>query len=533
MEARLWPCALALSLLAAGCGGRSGGEDGAGTLRLGNAAEPNTLDPQRMMDFSPIFIARGLFECLVLLDDATLCPLPGAAERWEISEDGLVYRFFLRPDGRWSNGEPVVAEDFVQAARRILSPRLASPTVDLYFPLKNAQAHYEGRVPWDEVGIRARDRMTLEISLERPTPYFLALLAHPAWSPIPRPCIEAHGGWERWDSDWTRPGNLVSNGPYRLEEWRVGDRIAIGKNPFHRSAGDGGPERVIFFPIVDQQTEQNAFDCGELDATATVPAELLDELRGRADGTLQETESLGCFYYLCNCSRPPLDNGHLRRALALAIDREELCRLIHRDVRFAAGNLVPAGTGGYRYGGRETLGRDPRMAREELAAAGFPGGAGLPPMTLTFNHSSLHRLVAQAVQEMWRRELGIAVELRCEDWKAFLHSRRVGNFAIARGGWVGDFNDPLTFLGLFVGDSPNNFVRWRDEAYDGEMRAAEEEEDRGERLRHLESAEDRLLREMPIIPLYFETHKRRVAERVRGWRPNLLDYHLYQNVRLR
>jgi oligopeptide transport system substrate-binding protein len=404
--------------------------------------------------------------------------------------------------------------------------------VDLYFPVKNARAHYEGQVPWEAVGIRALGKSLLEIVLERPTPYFLSLLAHPAWSPLPCPCVEAHGGWERWDSGWTRPGNLVSNGPYRLEEWRVGDRIVIGRNPHHRCAGDGAPEKVIFFPIVDQRTEQNAFECGELDATATVPADLLDELRNRPGGDLQETESLGCFYLLCNCSLPPLDNASLRRALALAINREELCRLIHRDVRFAAGNLVPRGTGGYAYGGAGTVGWDPELARKELAAAGFPKGTGLPPLTLTFNHSSLHRLVAQAVQEMWRKELGIGVELRCEDWKTFLHTRRVGNFAIARGGWVGDFNDPLTFLGLFCGNAPNNFTRWRDAAYDGEMRAAEEAADRKERLYHLAAAEERLLQELPIIPLYFETHKRRVAARVQGWRANLLDYHLYRNVRL-
>jgi oligopeptide transport system substrate-binding protein len=484
-----------------------------------------------MIDFSPIFVARGLFEGLVILDENTLEPLPGVADRWEISPNGLVYRFHLRADGRWSNGQTVVAEDFVQAAQRILSPGLASPTVDLYYGVANARAFYEGHVPWEKVGIRALSDDFLEITLERPMPYFFSLLAHPAWSPILRSCIEACGGWERWDNDWARPGKLVSNGPYRLVEWRIGDRVVMEKNPFYRNGMEAGPERVVFFPIANQQTEQNAFVGGELDVTSTVPADILDALRDKPESGLQETEALGSFYYLCNCTRPPLDNIHVRRALALAIDRKKLCQLLHRDGRFVAGHLVPRGTGGYVYDGKEVL-WDPKMARQELAIAGYPNGVGLPPMGITFNTSGQHRLIAQAVQEMWRDVLGIAVELNCEDWKSFLFTRRSGNFFIARGGWMGDYNDPTTFLGLFCGDAPNNFSRWQDGNFDQSMLAAEMARDGEERLGHIAAAEECLIGAMPIIPLYFETHKHRVARRVHGWQPNLLDYHLYQNVRL-
>jgi oligopeptide transport system substrate-binding protein len=246
---------------------------------------------------------------------------------------------------------------------------------------------------------------------------------------------------------------------------------------------------------------------------------------------LQEITGLRSFYYILNCKHPPLDDGRVRRALALAIDRGTLCQLIHCDPHFAAGNLVPPGTGGYSFG-EKSVAHNPMEARKLLAEAGYEDGKNFPPVTLTFNTSPVGRLIAQAIQEMWRRELGVEIALRNEEWKAFLLTRRAGTYDIGRGGWVGDFNDPVTFLELFQSAATNNFTRWESAVYDGLLARAAVTIDRRERLSILREAEEILLKDLPILPLYFEPYRRLVAPRVKGWIPNLLDYHLYQNVQI-
>jgi oligopeptide transport system substrate-binding protein len=485
------------------------------------------LDPQLAGDLQQIAIARALFEGLVLLDESTLEPIPGAAESWELSEDGRTYTFHLRPDGRWSDGSPLTASDFAYGARRILTAELASPTAELLFPLIGAKDFYDKRADWDSVGVAVPDPLTLLLVLERPTPYFLPLLAHPAWSPIQKKCVEANGAMALRDSPWTRPGRLVSNGPYCLREWRVGDRVTVEKNPLHRSGG--GPGTVVFFPIGDGDTEQNAFENGEIDITNTIPPNRIGQLRREDRETVREAESLGVFYYLFRCDRPPLDDVHLRRALAAAVDRRQLCRLLDRPERFAAENLVPPGCGAYDYGGKGQI-HNPEFARKELARSAFAKD-GKKTLTLTTNPGPQQRLIGQAIQEMWRRELAIEVELRCEEWKSFLLTRRSGDFQIARGGWCGDFDDPTTFLGLFQSGSENNFTHWSSTEYDSALAAAEREPEK--RKRHLRRAEGILLKGAPVVTLYFETGKHRVSRRVGGWQSNLLDYHLYQNLFLR
>jgi oligopeptide transport system substrate-binding protein len=499
-------------------------------LHIGNGAEPPTLDPHLTCEFSGIFVLRGLFEGLVTLDEQTLEVREGVAVSWEVSPDGTTYRFELRPNALWSDGTPVIADHFVAGVRRILNPALASPCADLIFPVKNARAFFQGKVPWADVGIRAIDDRHLEIILERPTPYFLSLLVHPAWSPILPENLQKFDAGNRRDTSWARPGNLCGNGPYVLKEWHVGDRIVIEKNPNHHAAKSTTIARVVFYPL-EKDTELAAFQSGQIDISSSVPMEFIDACRIKHPEWLQEITGLRSFYYILNCKHPPLDDRRVRRALALAIDREILCQLIHCDPRFAAKNLVPPGTGGYFFEGK-SVGYNPTKARRLLAAAGYENGEGFPPITLTFNTSPIGRLIAQAVQEMWRRELGIKIALRNEEWKAFLLTRRAGTYDIGRGGWVGDFNDPVTFLELFQSDATNNFTRWENAAYDNLLARAATPVTQKERFSILHEAEEILLKDLPILPLYFEPYRRLVAPRVEGWIPNLLDYHLYQNVRL-
>ncbi|MDR1435964.1 MAG: peptide ABC transporter substrate-binding protein [Puniceicoccales bacterium] len=496
-----------------------------GTLRIGNVTEPQTLDPHLMVDLQQFNIGRALFEGLVTLDCGTLEPIPAVAESWEISPDGLTYTFHLRPNCRWSDGSPIVAEDFVYSIRRALSPDFAAPMAELLFPILGSKEFYGGTAPWESVAVAATDDATLSITLCRPTPYFLSLLTNPVWSPVQRRCLERDGAATGRNSNWTRPGSMVSNGPYELAEWRVGDCVLLRKNNSHREVSEWSPDAVAFYPIGDCATEQNAFENGEIDITATIPPD-----RTSIDSsTVSEVESLGVFYYILRCDVPPLNNRHLRLALSLAIDRGKLCQLIGRDPRFAAGNLVPPGCGdshNYEF----AHGYDPERARRELSLAAV--GKNSHPISIAVNGTANHKLIAQAIQEMWLKELGISIDLRCEEWKSFLITRRSGNFTVARGGWIGDYNDPTTFLNLFHSAGTNNFCRWTNGEYDRELDAAERELDGAKRNSHLHRAEEILLGEAPIIPLYFETNRHRISNRVSQWKANLLDYHLWQKMQL-
>ncbi|MDR1456919.1 MAG: peptide ABC transporter substrate-binding protein [Puniceicoccales bacterium] len=500
------------------------------TLRIGNGAEPPTLDPHLTCEFAGIFILRGLFEGLVTLDDQTLEVCEGMATSWNISPDGTIYNFELRANALWSDGTPVVAEHFIAGVRRILNPALVAPCADLIFPVKNARAFYQGKVPWGEVGIRAIDDRHLEIVLERATPYFLSQLVHPAWSPVLPENLQKFDAMHRRDTPWARPGNLCSNGAYSLKEWRVGDRIVLEKNLTHHRAKLNAVDQVIFYPL-GKDTELAAFQSGQIDVSSSIPMEFIDTCCAKHPEWLQEITGLRSFYYILNCKHSPLDDRRVRRALALAIDRGVLCQLIHCDPHFAAGNLVPPGTGGYSFAGKP-IAHNPEKARELLAEAGYENGKNFPLITLTFNTSPIGRLVAQAIQEMWRRELGVEIALRNEEWKAFLLTRRTGTYDIGRGGWVGDFNDPITFLELFQSGAANNFTRWENAAYDDLLARAAVTVNPDERLSVLRQAEETLLEDLPILPLYFEPYRRLVAPNVHGWGPNLLDYHLYQNIRI-
>lgn len=522
--------ALLMVLLLMGCS-RNSSADRSSTLHIGNAVEPPTLDPHLMVDIQAINVSRGLFEGLVLLNPQTLEVIPGTAERWEVSNDGLQYDFYLRKDARWTNGQHVRAQDFADGIRRALNVEMGSPTVNLIFPVKNARAYYERKANFDEIGIQVIDNQQLRIRLERPTPYFIYLLTHPVWSPILRENLNQFNAFDRRDSPWARPGNLITNGPFYLDSWRPGDRIEIRRNAFYWNNKDTSISAVIFFPLTDQNTEQNAFQTGEIDITTTVPADRLAFYRQQNPSPLHENASLGCFYYILNCQQGPLQNVRVRRALAASVDRQSLCKILQRNENFAANHLVPNGTGGYEFSSKGIT-FDPRQAQQWLSEAGYPEGDGFPVLTLVFNSSDQHRLIAQAIQEMWKQYLGIRVQLRSEDWKTFLITRRSGNYDIGRGGWIGDFNDPLTFLELFESNAIHNFPRWRNARYDAELQAANDAQNSHLRLLHLGKAEEILLQEVPIIPLYFETNKYLVSPRVKGWQDNILNYQLYQRLKL-
>lgn len=504
-----------------------------GILLRGNAAEPQTLDPQFATGIPEANILLALYEGLVTPEPQTLQPMPGVAERWEVSADKLTYTFHLRPQARWSNGEPLGAEDFAFAYRRALDPALGAQNAQMLYVLKNAAAYHSGALgDFAEVGVRAIDAHTLELTLAEPTPYFLDLLQHMSWYPLYRPLLERHNAVSTRNSRWNRPGELVSNGPFVLEGWNVAEHLSVRKNPHYHSADAVALSGVDFFPIADLGTEERAFRAGQLHVTNGLPLAKARRYLAQGSPELYNEPFLGSYYYVINASRPPLDDPRVRQALSLVIDRESLASHVLGGGQTPAASLVPTGTIGHQSGARIGEADTPTQAdiaraQELLAQAGFPQGRGFPPITLLYNTSENHRLVAEAVQRMWLEHLGVNIALINQDWKVYLDSRQNGHYDIARGGWIGDFNDPTTFLDLFQSTSGVNWSGWGNTQYDALLAAAATEQDAAARAALLREAEQLLLEQAPVLPLYFYVSNYLRSPQLKGWHSNLLDLHPY------
>lgn len=471
-------------------------------LHLGNLSEPKDLDPHLVTGVTEHNVLSALFEGLIAEGPRDLRPAPGVAQRWDITPDGRTYRFHLRPDARWSNGDAVTADDFVFSYRRMLSPRLGAPYAYMLFCIHNAEAYHRGRIQdFDRVGVRALDPHTLELTLGHPVPYFLALLTHFAWYPVHPPTLAAFEAVHTIGTRWTRPGNLVGNGPFVLESWEPGRRIVVARSPTYWDRDRVRLRHIHFHAIGDHQIEERAFRAGQLHVTGTVPIDRIDHYRRNEPHLLRLDPYLGTYYYLLNVNRPPLDDVRVRRALAMTVQREAIVERITRAGETPAYHFTPPDTAGYTPSAR--LSGDAQTARALLAAAGFPGGRGFPRLQLLYNTSDAHARIAQAVQQMWASDLGIAVELVNMEWKVYLSETQSGNFDIARAGWIGDYLDPNTFLDLWVTGGGNNRSGWSHPEYDRLIRAAAQAADRQTRFELFSQAEALLVEECPVIPVYF------------------------------
>ncbi|MEY2881810.1 MAG: Periplasmic oligopeptide-binding protein precursor [Verrucomicrobiota bacterium] len=501
------------------------------TLLVGNQNEPATLDPHLIDAFTDMNIAVALFEGLTVLDEATAQPLPAAAERWEISADGLVYTFHLRRDGRWSNGDALTARDFAFSLQRILSPKLASPYAYVVWPLKNAEAYHAGKLAdFARVGVHVVDDLTLRLTLERPTPYLPALAALAAWMPVHRATIEKFGAPDARDTAWTRPANLVGNGPFTLAEWKPNARIAVAKNPRHRDAARNRLERVEFFPVEKSDTEELSFRAGQLHVTYALPAAKIATYRAQSPERLRVEPLLNTYYVNFNVTKPPLDRADVRRALALAIDREALVRTVYAGAAQPTRVLTAPDHSGYAPPARPT--HDFAAARALLAAAGFPGGAGLPPLSIqTLNDDKLPR-VAEVLQTMWQRELGVRVGIEPFEQKTWIQNQQSLAHTIALMGWTADYADPITFLDIFRTGGGNNWTGWGDQAYDALLATAANTADPAARFQVLQRAETLLLDVAPIAPFALASRAYLIHPAVKGWGPAPLGFHRYQLVEL-
>ena len=498
-------------------------------LHRGLSADLSGLDPHLITQLPEINVASTLFEGLVDEDPVDLHPIPGVAERWDVSADKLVYTFHLRANARWSNGEPVTAQDFAQSIRRMLTASLGADYARMFFVLDHAEGYYKGTLTdFSRVGVATPDALTLRLTLEHPAPYFLSFLSHPAWYPVWLPALEKSGSPYERGGQWTSPGNLVGNGPFVLKEWKRGEVIVVEKSPTYWDAASVRLHAIHFHPAEDREGEERAFRAGQLHITEALPVSKVDTYRKNQPGVLQIGEFLDTYFYRLNTTRPGLDNVKVRQALALAIDRSALVENITRGGQQPAHSFTPPGVGGYVP--PDLLHRDVAEARRLLAEAGYPGGRGLPPVEIMINSSGNHRAIAEAIQEMWRRDLGVDARVNNMEQSTLLANRRTLDYTVMRGEWSADYLDPKTFLDVFRSDSNNNHTGWKNAEYDRLLAAADRTAGAADRWQLMQEAEAVLLREMPIIPIYYYTSVRLVSPDVHGWHPTLLDRHPYKNV---
>lgn len=516
---RLLVLLLAAALLT-GCGRRetpvaTGNQ--AGVLYRGNASEPESLDPYLVRGAVEWTIVGGLFEGLVVPDMATLEPRPGAAERWEISADGRRYTFFLRADAKWSDGSPVTAGDFEYGARRLLAPRLgASHAENNLFFVRGARDYQAGRsADFGTVGVKARGERTVEMELARPTPFFLSALY--LFFPVPRAAVEKHAAMDERVNNWIRPGNLVGNGPFRLKAWRQNQGVVLERNPAYWDAARVRLREIHFLPIENAGAEENMFRAGQLHLTSGVPMSKIEVYQREQPEALKIVDDRGVYFYSLNVAKPPFGDARVRRALALSLDRETLTRQVLKGGKVPAWSFTPPGTGGYT--ARARLGFDPERARAQLRDAGFPGGQGLPAIELLVDAREQHRVIAEAVQQMWRRELGIEVTLRNEETQVLNASKRSMDFQMVRGSWnATTYQDPFYFLGAWQTTGLYNEARWSSAEFD-RLIDATWTVDAAAREAAFQRAEEIFLNEVPAIPLFFSTQTILMQPSVKGWQP--------------
>lgn len=502
-----------------------------GVLILGNGAEPSDLDPQVTTGVTESKIHQALFEGLITLDGNTLEPRAGAAARWDISKDGRTYTFHLQPNAHWSNGDPVTAEDFVFSYKRMLTGALGAEYATNLFLLKNGKDYYEGRLTdFAQVGVQALDPHTLKIELENPTPYFLPMLNHSSWYPVHPPTIRAFNAESTRSTRWTRPGNHVGNGPYRLKHWRPGNRIVVEKNPHYWDADTVSIHTIRFEAIDNGYTEERAFIGGQLHTTASIPLNRVKSYIDRDAPELALEPELGIYYYVFNVTHPPFDDKRVRLALSYAIERELITKHIRQRGESIALCFTPKGINGYEP--PEVHQENIDQARRLLAEAGYPEGEGFPQVTLLYNTSDGHRQIAEAIQQMWKKNLNIEIQLHNEEWKTYLQTRRNANFAISRAGWLGDYYDPNTFLDLWLSDNGNNHSKWKHETFDKLIHEAARTQNNAERNRIFQKAETILLEEAPVIPVFFYNRAYLKHPSLKNWPSNIMNQHPYKDLRL-
>ena len=516
-----------------GCGdssSNSGSSSSNQQLVFNLGEDPETMDPTLNNSSGAGTMILNAFEGLMVLDENDQ-PVEGTAESMEVSEDGLVYTFKIREDAKWSDGEAVTADNFKYSWLRALNKETAAEYAYQLFYIKNAEKFYNGEATAEEVGINVIDEKTLEVTLETPTAYFPQLLAFTTYVPLREDIVSANPeGWA------TNPETYVSNGPFKLVQWDMKDQLVFEKNENYWDKDSVKLESLTFKLVTDDTTAYSELKAGNFDMVNSVPTNEIEP--GIEEGLVHVNPKLGNYYFAINVGKQDtlsedvkevLNNKLVRQALNLAIDRQEIIDNVGKAEQIPAYSFVPQGItdeNGNDFASKEYY--DPSdmegniaKAKELLKEAGYENGNGIPTIELMYNSEGAHKDICQIIQQNWE-EIGVNVELTNQEWAVFLNTRQQGDYQIARHGWIGYYIDPMTFLDLWVTGGGNNDCGFSNARYDELIAAAKVETDSAKRLEMLREAEDILMDEMPILPIYYYTTVTAANENVKGVRISTL-----------
>ena len=492
----------------------------------GNGSEPQGLDPHIVTGVPEHHILISLCEGLTIPN-----PNPndmngymaGTAESWSISDDGKEYVFNINKNAKWSNGESVTADDFVWSWKRILTASLGSQYPDMLYYLEGAYEYHNGLIDdFDQVGVKSIDEQTLQVNLKNPTPFFLGLLSHYSTWPVHKETVLKFGDIDDRNGEWTRPGNFVCNGPFQLKTWELNNKIVVEKNPHYYDASIVQLNEIHYYPVSNVMTEDRMFRAGQLHLTSTLPSQKCP-IYIEENPNLRIDPYMGTYFYRINTENEVLKDVKVRKALAYSIDRQLLVDKVTKCGQIPAYSFTPPGTNGYQP--TTEIPFDPVLAKSLLDEAGFSEENPFPKLEILFNTNEDHRKLALAIQQMWQINLGIEVELVNQDWKVYLNREMIGDFQISRAGWIGDYEDPNTFLDLMRPNRGNNKTGWENMEYDALVEKANTINNQAERYELLYKAEEILIENMPVIPLYTYVRAYQLSPDVKGFSPHILDHH--------
>jgi oligopeptide transport system substrate-binding protein len=495
-------------------------------LHRGNAGEPQTLDQAHTSINIEEFILKDLYEGLTIYDAAGKVT-PGAAETWDLSDDGIVYTFKLRADAKWSDGSPVTAADFVFSLQRTEDPKTAAGYANILFPIKNAEKVNKGELPVDQLGVKAIDEKTLEITLERPTPFFLELLAHQTALPVSKASVEKNG------ADFVKPGIMVSNGAYKLVAHTPNDSLTTEKNPEYWDAANVKIDKVIFYPIDDQAASVRRFEAKEMDLAYNFSADQLDRLRKSYGEQVHVSPTLATYYYAFDTRQEPYSDVRVRRALSMSVDRDFLAKEIYSGSQLPSYSMVPPGMANYGDPAKADFSEMSQLDREDEAVklmkeAGYGEGGKPLNIEIRYNTNPNHERVATAVADMWKNTFGAKVSLVNLDVSShYAYLQEGGKFNVARAGWVADYADAENFLALSLSSNKTfNYGHFENAEFDALMKKSYEEVDPTVRSKILHEAEALLMKEQPIAPFLTQADLWLVSDKVKGWQDNAVNAHL-------
>ena len=485
------------------------------TLVRNNGSEVQSLDPHKIEGVPESNINRDLFEGL-LISDVDGKPSPGVAEKWE-NKDFKVWTFHLRKDAKWSDGSPVTAQDFVYSWQRLANPNTASPYASYlqYGHIVNIDDIIAGKKPVTDLGVKAIDDHTFEVTLSEPVPYFYKLLVHSSVSPVPKAVVEKFG------DKWTQPANIVSNGSYKLKDWVVNERIVLERNTNYWDNAKTVINQVTYLPISSEVTDVNRYRSGEIDMTYNnMPIELFQKLKKEIPNEVHVDPYLCTYYYEINNQKPPFNDVRVRTALKMALDRDIIVNKVKNQGDLPAYSFTPPYTDGAKLVEPEWFKWSQEKRNEEakklLAEAGFTAEKPLT-FDLLYNTSDLHKKLAIAAASIWKKNLGANVKLENQEWKTFLDTRHQGNYDVSRAGWCADYNEPTSFLNMVLSDSSNNTVHYKSAAFDKLIADTLKATDEAQRSELYSKAEQQLDKDSAIVPVYYYVNARLVKPWVGGY----------------